>query len=83
MKTTSEISSKAETAGDPYRVEATSSSDLDGSAATELTGMIPFLPETPAEIEAYQSLMPYSADSLIRKPSDDKTPDQRRKGPHM
>src|SRR5699024_635258 len=30
---------------DPYRVEATSANDLDGSAATELTGMIPFLPE--------------------------------------
>lgn len=55
---------------DPYRVEATSANDLDGSAATELTGMIPFLPETPAEIEAYKSLMPYSPESIVQKSSD-------------
>ena len=67
---------------DPYRVEATSANDLDASAATELTGMIPFLPRNPSQLESYQSLMPYSPESIVQKTSDKAVRDPKEKLPN-
>ena len=67
---------------DPYRVEATSANDLDASAATELTGMIPFLHRNPSQIESYQSLMPYSPESIVQKTSDKAVRDPKEKLPN-
>lgn len=52
---------------DPYKVEASSADDLDGCAATELTGMMPTPPKSQAELESYESLMPFSPKSIVEK----------------
>lgn len=50
---------------DPYRVGATSLHDLDTSATTEMTGLIPSSPETEAELDSYKALYPFSPDEFV------------------
>ena len=45
---------------DKYLVEATSARDLDGCGTTEATGLIPFLPQSGAELNSYKSILPFS-----------------------
>lgn len=52
---------------DKYNVESSSVNDLDGCATTEATGLIPSLPESKAEIDAYKQLLPYSPDCYVQK----------------
>lgn len=51
---------------DKYLVDASSANDLDGCAATEATGLIPFLPESESEIDSYRQVFPYSPDCLAK-----------------
>lgn len=50
---------------DPYRVEATFSEELDTSAATEMTGLIPRQVESGAELESYKNLYHFSPEQYV------------------
>lgn len=52
---------------DKYNVEASSVNDLDGCAAVEATGLIPALPESDAQIDAYKEIFPYSPDCYVQE----------------
>ena len=51
---------------DPYRCEVNSSAldelDFKSCSATDCTGLIPFLPQSDAELESYAELYPYFCD---------------------
>ena len=51
---------------DPYRCEVNSSAlddlDFQSCSATDCTGLIPFLPQSEAELESYAELYPYFCD---------------------
>lgn len=51
---------------DKYNVESSSVNDLDGCAATEMTGLIPSPPESEAELESYKRLYPFSPDEYVK-----------------
>lgn len=57
---------------DKYHVTSSSINDLDGCAATEATGLIPSLPRSGAELDAYRSILPYSPDCITPKKSSKK-----------
>jgi len=54
-----------ENSEDKYNVEATSKNDLTTSAATEPTGLIPSLPASESELEAYKDIFPFCPDEFI------------------
>lgn len=58
---------------DPYRCEVTSSFDEFGCkscSATDCTGLIPFLPQSEAELESYAELYPYFCDCFTESDTD-------------
>ena len=56
---------------DKYLVEATSARDLDGCGTTEATGLIPFRPQSGAELNSYKSILPFSPDCISQeRPKD-------------
>ena len=56
---------------DKYLVEKTSARDLDGCGTTEATGLIPFLPQSRAELDSYKSILPFSPDCIAEEYSKD------------
>ena len=52
---------------DKFNVEATSANDLDSCGTTEATGLIPFLPQSPQELDSYKSILPFSPDCITKE----------------
>lgn len=50
---------------DKYNVASTSANDLDGCATTEATGLIPALPTSNAQVDAYKEVLPFSPDCFV------------------
>ena len=52
---------------DAYHVESSSSDDLDGQAAMEMTGLMYKPPTSQAELESYKEVYPFSPEQYTEE----------------
>ena len=52
---------------DTYHVESSSSDDLDGQAAMEMTGLMYKPPTSQAELESYKEVYPFSPEQYTEE----------------
>ncbi|MGL5438106.1 MAG: hypothetical protein ACRDBO_22455 [Lachnospiraceae bacterium] len=58
---------KPDIKNDPYGCDTPSTNNIEAGSATDLTGLIPALPESDAELENYAELYPFPGDILHKE----------------
>lgn len=53
---------------DPYHVTSTEDTDIQGMAASDMTGLIPVIPETDTQLDSYKSILPFLPESYTLDP---------------